>query len=1102
MELQLSNFMTYRDYNIRFDKSLTLLKGPSGSGKTTIFEAIFWCLYGSIRGIDPWYNSTAKTSVKIKIGNYEIERFKRPDRLYLYDIESDIQYEDKIAQEIINEVFLSEKTWICSSYIDEDFSNILFSFSSKIRQSIINDIIFSNNGEHNDPEADVEILASEMKSYKSKAKEAKLLLDNEKKRFLNWEKQNERQLLFHTERSKDDQRYFEKESDLQDSIQKQKIQLSELNQKQGVSNFKKEKYLSILKEIEKFSDLKESKGLKELKDLKELKEQYERFQKMKKIRSDPNFNETPPTLSFEKEDIQKYRNSRSEYECFVQICKKYSISVSNLEEWESIQSGIFSKIKNVKVDLLPLIRRKKYLEEEMKKISCEDSEYDFTSQDFLTALGYERKMCLIQNISKDMNKEDVYRIYEEMKYYGQIEKKNQLKELLKTLPNEKAEEFNEEDYYKAKQNERNLELLTHRCITPDYFRDIEKIKSLQKVLSLCKNRDKKYTQNDYDNLKDYQFYSKIFNEKDHVNLNQKIDDAIVYLQYEELINNFDILTSEDVSEEDYLSVLNEYENMKNVNDTMICPHCKGDVFLDRGQLKASPKKFTSAEKESLKQKLSLIKKLYTDTLKRNELKKKFPCFSENPDSILKKIKNVSYISRYNLSEFRKQNYEDIPVITEVERNVSLEEILSNIEYQKEFSKLDEDSKKYLDVPNLNEKIKLISQIGEYPNVLNSSDYIRKCIEQNKLYQKYRKLNDEYQQIEVPENIEIYTGNFEDIRKLHSYYKEIENVDYQYSSAFIDSEIIRRKNYSLFQNYQKEYETLSTIQIPEENIITEEEYSFLCKKYEDLKTVKFSMKPEYDEFFVEKYIRRIELFKEYSKYSDLWNVNEKDLIETIQKVEKLERLRREMKEYSDFEDFSDMISELKSEIEQKEKIVEGIRLFWEYDDMKRQCDEYILKNNEIVDELTNITTLHRTAVNKLHNLVDSMIESVNATIHDIVSCIFNDPIDVELTTFRELKNKKLNPEISLKINYRGGSFTDIKRLSKGEKCRVVLAVTLALCRISGSKFFLMDEILAHVEQDIKEKIIEVIKKYTSGIISVMISPDIVIGEYDNQIDLAK
>jgi ABC-type Mn2+/Zn2+ transport system ATPase subunit len=64
------------------------------------------------------------------------------------------------------------------------------------------------------------------------------------------------------------------------------------------------------------------------------------------------------------------------------------------------------------------------------------------------------------------------------------------------------------------------------------------------------------------------------------------------------------------------------------------------------------------------------------------------------------------------------------------------------------------------------------------------------------------------------------------------------------------------------------------------------------------------------------------------------------------------------------------------------------------------------------------------------------------------------------------------------------------------------VTLALCEISGSKFFLMDEILAHIEQDIKERVIEVIKKYAHNRIVVMISHDNISGEYENEIDMSR
>lgn len=117
MEISLTNFGTHLSATYSFEKGkIILLKGNSGEGKSTIFRALEWAFYGTNRKVET-YGATASTYVKVKIGDIVIERKKKPNFLRLLYEGKD--YENTIAQELINRLFGSHDLWKMSSYIPQ-----------------------------------------------------------------------------------------------------------------------------------------------------------------------------------------------------------------------------------------------------------------------------------------------------------------------------------------------------------------------------------------------------------------------------------------------------------------------------------------------------------------------------------------------------------------------------------------------------------------------------------------------------------------------------------------------------------------------------------------------------------------------------------------------------------------------------------------------------------------------------------------------------------------------------------------------------------------------------------------------------------------------
>src|SRR3990172_2075106 len=123
MKVKIENFRCHTFFECTFEANkIILLKGCSGIGKSTIFEAIKWCLYGSMRAVYPNKNSNVKTVVTLEmtipdsskiISDLTIVRQTRPSLLKLYDnVSPEAEpYLDDVAQSLIDRIFGNKNFW-------------------------------------------------------------------------------------------------------------------------------------------------------------------------------------------------------------------------------------------------------------------------------------------------------------------------------------------------------------------------------------------------------------------------------------------------------------------------------------------------------------------------------------------------------------------------------------------------------------------------------------------------------------------------------------------------------------------------------------------------------------------------------------------------------------------------------------------------------------------------------------------------------------------------------------------------------------------------------------------------------------------------------
>ena len=146
--LKLENFKRYKEFNIEFFEGLTGFIGKNGSGKSTIFDAVFFALYGDLRTKNAksyirHVNSDEKSVVRVELvfeitqGQYKIIREFRGKTLsakaYLYDSAEELiangsKEVDKAIQSLIgmeknafiHTVFASQKELTNLSQLDNE----------------------------------------------------------------------------------------------------------------------------------------------------------------------------------------------------------------------------------------------------------------------------------------------------------------------------------------------------------------------------------------------------------------------------------------------------------------------------------------------------------------------------------------------------------------------------------------------------------------------------------------------------------------------------------------------------------------------------------------------------------------------------------------------------------------------------------------------------------------------------------------------------------------------------------------------------------------------------------------------------------------------
>ncbi len=162
-EIKLINFRSWKNATFRLTTGLNLFHGDSGAGKSTICEAIFFCLYGTLKNISSKESKDKEIKVILtrisKLESFEIIRC-RPTNLQVSCSNGAI-FKFADAQAWLDNYFGSSDVWISSSYLSQGTRHFLMTSSNAEKTKLLQEITFGDTSDINSPDFYINKLKSE-----------------------------------------------------------------------------------------------------------------------------------------------------------------------------------------------------------------------------------------------------------------------------------------------------------------------------------------------------------------------------------------------------------------------------------------------------------------------------------------------------------------------------------------------------------------------------------------------------------------------------------------------------------------------------------------------------------------------------------------------------------------------------------------------------------------------------------------------------------------------------------------------------------------------------------------------------------------------------
>jgi DNA repair exonuclease SbcCD ATPase subunit len=183
MKIRIQGFRCHLDaqYTIENNK-LVLLRGDSGKGKSTVFSAIAWCLYGSLRNVYHALGSSSVCRVTLELsdphmGDIQISRAKRPERFSVKV--GDSEYTGETAQDYVSMLFGTKDIWSICNFLPQNGRCRFLDFSPADRLNILNTLSFCSD----DPRQYLDKVDKKLRAVEQSQRDTDTKLETEEERF-------------------------------------------------------------------------------------------------------------------------------------------------------------------------------------------------------------------------------------------------------------------------------------------------------------------------------------------------------------------------------------------------------------------------------------------------------------------------------------------------------------------------------------------------------------------------------------------------------------------------------------------------------------------------------------------------------------------------------------------------------------------------------------------------------------------------------------------------------------------------------------------------------------------------------------------------------
>ena len=190
------------------------------------------------------------------------------------------------------------------------------------------------------------------------------------------------------------------------------------------------------------------------------------------------------------------------------------------------------------------------------------------------------------------------------------------------------------------------------------------------------------------------------------------------------------------------------------------------------------------------------------------------------------------------------------------------------------------------------------------------------------------------------------------------------------------------------------------------------------------------------------------------------------------------------------------------------IEKKLSLITEYKYIEKKYKDWknIIKKQNKLTEDYDLLNKEQESCNKIKNLIsqatnetlENLLYQLNNDISEIINEFF-DNAQLKISMFKKVKNQ-FKPHFSFSITINNNTYDNINNLSGGEKDRFSIALTLALNKHFNFPFIMLDECMSSLDQDNREKCLEIIKKHAKDKLILNVCHETIEGYYDNIIEI--